>query len=1228
MTYSEVLEAAIEMADRLNQVGVGPGVRVGICLPSGTPALYISILAVILAGASYVPVDFEDGHERRDKVFAAAQVAAVIDSDGISVLMRGMAVSASALTLDDDAYVIFTSGSTGEPKGVAVTHRSIGTFLDGEDLMLCVDRPLGPGDRVLAGLSVGFDSSVEEIWLAWKHGATLVPASREIMRSGPDIAMFLRDHSVTVMSTVPSLARFFIGVDLPDLRLLILGGEAVTVDLVDALAIEGREVWNSYGPTESTVGATFERLVPGETIYIGRAIAGTAMQVIDAEGLPVAVGETGELVIAGVGLGRYLDPELDRDRFRPLPSADWARAYFTGDFVRLEERGLAWVGRRDEQVKVAGRRIELGEVESAALSVSGVSAAAAVVHAVPGGAKRLVCYVTGTALRPADVARELASRLPSGTVPRVVVMDSMPLTTNGKVDKRALPDPDADVDATAIVGIEDPIRRAWAKALGTVDIADSDSFFDLGGSSVAAAQVIVELREHYPMCSVSDLYAHPALTGFRDRMSVLSAGQTANSVRSLPVPRGTQAAQLALVPVLLAFQSLRWLAGILVAIAVVDIDLLTPGWISATWWLAAFMMLTPLRVVATGVVVRLLTLAVRGRDYQRGGVAHLSLWAAQRIVVIMGVSEVAGSALMVLFARIIGCTVGRGVFLGAMPPITGRLTVSDYATVEPGVRWSDWVTVGDRIQVCSYVVGSGARVGSKAAFTESANIGEKAEVRSHTLVTSDVEVGTVVSGSPMRTVAVEHTQPWPEPPNDTHWSWSLAYAAGLVFASSITALSLIPDIILFETYAPYDEGDRAVFIWAALWSPVLAVTGVLSYALAVGLSIRLLGRWVPAGQFPVASRAGLASWLIELLGTRAIPRLITIYSSYLTPLWFRMLGAKVGRGVECSTLVGQYSRITIADRAFLADNPGLAQREVNRGWVRVADVSVGSWSFLGNQAFVPRGRNVPARTSLGVSSELPEHAHERAMYFGSPALEFPLLADYDLAANAAVPTTAQKVGRAGFELLRIVPLAMLLIVDTAIAIAMVFGIQHYSLLSTVVIGALALFAGTLVCLLLTVALKWVSQGRVRPGTHPFWSPFVWKSEFMWAVVSVLALPWLETALPGTPYVVTYHRLMGAHFGKGVWCECLFISEHDNVDVGDGVSLGPISDLQTHMFAGHNLVTGRVSVGDGATIGGFTHVLLGSVLGDGVTVAMNSAVPRGEVLPPGTSWWGHPAIHRA
>ncbi|MEV5906914.1 amino acid adenylation domain-containing protein, partial [Streptomyces sp. NPDC052127] len=417
LTYRALAVEVENLRRRLSAAGVGLGDRVGIRVPSGTNDLYVAILAVLAAGAAYVPVDAEDPDERAELVFGEADVRAVVGA-GHEITVHGTPTSAAARPgIEHDAWIIFTSGSTGKPKGVAVSHRSAAAFVDAEAALFLTEEPIGPVDRVMAGLSVAFDASCEEMWLAWRYGACLVPVPRSQVRSGADLGPWLVEQEITVVSTVPTLAALWEPETLNDVRLLIFGGEACPPELVQRLVTEGREVWNTYGPTEATVVACASLMSGAEPIRIGLPLRGWELAVVDEAGEPVPLGGSGQLVIGGVGLARYLDAEKDAEKYAPLKSLGWERAYRSGDLVRADAEGLVFLGRADEQIKLGGRRIELGEVDAALQALPGVAGAAAAVRTARSGNQLLVGYVvTQDGWDQAAAVRRLRAELPAALV--------------------------------------------------------------------------------------------------------------------------------------------------------------------------------------------------------------------------------------------------------------------------------------------------------------------------------------------------------------------------------------------------------------------------------------------------------------------------------------------------------------------------------------------------------------------------------------------------------------------------------------------------------------------------------------------------------------------------------------------------------------------------------------------------------------------------------------------
>ena len=1225
--YQDTLERVEALALTLNLRGVGPGQRVGIRMTSGNASLYIGILAILFAGGSYVPVDREDSEERARTVFDTADVYGVLDDEGFQ-LRRPPMSGASELTLNDDAWVIFTSGSTGTPKGVAITHRSAAALVDAEAKTFLQDCPLGPGDAVMAGLSVAFDASVEEMWLAWRNGACLVPFSRDEMRSGPDLAPLVVQRGITALSTVPSLALGLSEGDLSPIRLLILGGESCSEELANRLLAPGREVWNTYGPTETTVIATAKMLCFGEPVTIGFPIPGTWVSVVNEDEIPVGDGESGQLVIAGAGLGRYLNEPSAVSNYRPLKALGWDRAYYTGDFVAMTPEGLRFIGRRDDQIKISGRRIELGEVEAVAASIRGVRSACAVIRTDDNGDKRLVCYVIADSeFNEGRVHQELVRRLPAGVVPTLGIVDSFPLKVSGKVDRLALPWPLED--AHAFEHFDDPnvdfVAHAWREVLGPVPLHPRTNFFSAGGTSMSAARLVVILRSRFATCSVADLYQTPLLGDLT--VVLTSRHETTQRVKnSAHNHRRAGRRQLVLSAGLQALASLRWLATIAIVNAIFSL-----GGFGSTWsWpvlllTVVALLIQPGRLVVAAALIRVMSVGITPGSYRRAGIVHIRLWASERIADVMTVEDSVGTPWISMYARLLGCRIGRHVTLMTTPPVTGFLDVGDLASIEDGVELSGWSIYSDCIQVGHIFVDRGARLGARSVISEDIHVGELAEIEMGSLVTSDVEAGSYIAGSPARPVIARRGS-WDYASDiDARPSRPWLYVIGAFVLSTIAVISLVPPIALYLLTGPGVQHTMASIMWAVRWSIPAIVLGLATYAILIAVTVRWSARYARPGVYPINSRPAFCSWLIERLTEEARVVLFPLYASVATPWWMRRLGMKVGTNVEISTVVGQLHLVSVDDYAFLADDVALALREVRNGRVRLGTVEIGKRAFVGNSAIVRSGHHVPDDTLIGVSSESPLNARPQAAYLGIPALEFPHHITESDEAVTFRPSASLRRTRAAVECARIVPLLLSYVTIEATYFYGVLVASRDPLWSAIAEIAVLLLGSSLSALAITVAAKWILIGRVRKGQHPLWSAFVWRDELAWTFIESLAKPWASSTLLGTPVMNVFFRAMGARIGHNVWCETWYLDDPDLVTIRDNVVVGRNADIQTHLFHDRLLRLDQVTIGNNVSIGSSTYVLPGTVIANDAEIGAGSLVPRDESVPGASSWWGNPII---
>jgi len=521
ITYGELWHRSGRLAARLRRLGVGPETRVGVFL---APSLVVpaTLLGILRAGGAYVPLDLDYPAERLSFLLGDSRPAVVLTGrawadrlppatrtlflddpepadDEPAPLAQGAAGAAESL-----AYILYTSGSTGRPKGVQITHRSLVNFL-----ATMAERPgLSGGDVLLAVTPLTFDIAGLELFLPLSVGARVDIAPRAVATDGPRLAETLARRAPTVLQATPSTWKMLLeaGWAGSGTIRLFCGGEALSRDLADRLLGRCAELWNLYGPTETTIWSCAERVGGGaEPVPIGRPVANTRVYVLGRFLHPVPPGAAGELLLGGDGLARgYLGrADLTADRFLPDPFSGCAgeRLYRTGDLARFRPDGrLDSLGRLDHQVKIRGFRIELGEIEAVLRQHPGVGEAVAV--AVPDGdGARLAAYLV-PAGETAPSARELRDflrdRLPEPMVPGTfVTLAALPLTHNGKLDRRGLPAPDGGRTAVDYVAprtpVEEVLAELWAELLGTERVGREDDFFELGGHSLKAARLAARI---------------------------------------------------------------------------------------------------------------------------------------------------------------------------------------------------------------------------------------------------------------------------------------------------------------------------------------------------------------------------------------------------------------------------------------------------------------------------------------------------------------------------------------------------------------------------------------------------------------------------------------------------------------------------------------------------------------------------------------------------------------
>ena len=526
LSYADLNRRANQLARYLRKQGVREEMLVGICMDRSIEMI-VAVLAILKAGGAYLPLDPEYPKERlalmledsgativlsqqrlQERLFSGSFATFMLDSDWGHVACERNSNLPPFASPENLAYSIYTSGSTGKPKGVLISHRSVVNVIEAS----IKEFRITPESRLVQLASLSFDASVLEIFTALLGGAALYLVSRDIVASGPDLSDVLKANSITTVAIPPSLLDLIPPGGYPDLNTIIVGGEACGADTA-ARWSTGRELLNAYAPTEATIYATLNRCAKGEREAppLGKPISNMRVYLLDGVMHPTPTGVSGELFVGGAGIARgYLNrPGQTAERFVPDPfgGQPGERLYKTGDLARYRrDVNIEFVGRVDHQVKIRGFRIELGEIEAALSSHPGVREAVVAANS-EGRSKRLVAYVVavgGANLAAGEIKKYLTVKLPEYMVPTaIVLMDELPLTSSGKVDRNRLPEPERlrpELKASYVkprTEIEERLTEIWANLLELDRIGVNDNFFELGGHSLLATQAVSQIRREF-----------------------------------------------------------------------------------------------------------------------------------------------------------------------------------------------------------------------------------------------------------------------------------------------------------------------------------------------------------------------------------------------------------------------------------------------------------------------------------------------------------------------------------------------------------------------------------------------------------------------------------------------------------------------------------------------------------------------------------------------------------
>lgn len=1279
LTYRELNRRAERLAGHLAQLGVGRGDCVGLWLPRSAE-VYVGLLAILKAGAAYVPIDPGYPVERVEFILSDSKCKALLTHSRSTGLARFF--SGQVVTLDTPpaelgesrnsppdrcrpsptelAYLIYTSGSTGKPKGVEIEHRSACHLVRAEGRIFHVQAT----DRVYQGFSIAFDASVEEVWLAFHSGAALVVGTEEMQQAGPDLSRLLTEAGVTVVSCVPTLLAI-LDQDLPTVRLLILGGEAFSDSLARRWCRPGRRVVNTYGPTEATVIATYSDCDPAKPVTIGRPLPNYSAYILNDRLEEVPQGEPGELCLGGIGLARgYVGREdLTRERF-----IEWSgerastteRLYRTGDLARWNPSGeIEFLGRIDTQVKIRGFRVELSEIESVLLSLPNIQAAAVSLREDTPGIQNLVGYVVTRGTVPWEEHRcreELKQHLPAYMVPALLEqVQELPTLPSGKVDRTRLPAPAArgqrqtDSNAKPRTELEGRISQVWERLFAPATVSINDNFFlDLGGHSLLAARMVSELRKQpgLEQLSMLDVYQHPSISGLAAELEVRNAAtrppdapsQQNEVAPEVPFWRhfccGT--AQLLSLIIILTFFAAQWLAPYVVYTFMVEDGYESLESIIAA--LASLVVLYPALVFVPVAVKWLVIGRYRAGSHPLWGSYYFRWWFVTTVEAAVPVGYLAGTPLLNIYLRLMGAKIGSNVHLdGDSFVIYDLVQIGDNSTINVDSHLPGYTISGNQMHLGRIEIGRDCFVGTRSAIGIDTKLEDGAALEDLSLLPrgGTIPAGETWLGSPAR--------PVPQPGKGAatnasriqaslarRFAFGVLHGIGLLIFPILVSCAIFPGMVLMNYLNFIDP-----YYWYLCLAPMVALSfvGLLCLEIA-GLKWLLLGR-VKAGGCQLHSFAYLRRWFVDQTMDLSLDVVGPLYGSiYLVP-WYRLLGAKVGKRAEVSTASFiSPDLLEIGEESFIADSVSLGAPRVSRGYLSIGPNRIGKRSFIGNSAMLPPGTVIGDNCLIGCLSAPPANPadalREGTSWMGSPAIFLPQrqqTGDFPVESTFNPPFNL-RFQRAAIEFVRVITPSTCFIILLSLLFSVILLLRdELSVLDTLLLFPFLYFATGLAAALLTIIAKWLLVGRYQPCEKPLWNNFVWRNELINALHEHVAEPFLIGALTGTPFICWYFRMLGAHIGRKVFMETTDFSEFDLVRIGDNVTLNADCTIQTHLFEDRVMKMSTIYIASNANVGAGSLVLYDTKMETNSELGDLSLLMKGEDLPAGTAWEGIPARPR-
>ncbi len=1289
-TFLQLESRANQLAHHLENLGVSSGDRVGLLFENSFEA-YVTLLAILKTGAAYVPLDKNFPSDRISFILQDSEVKLVVSMSGYGEKLQ--AINSPIIFLDRDekeidrckssrlkrgdagqqddelAYIIYTSGTTGDPKGVAINHSSICNFVQ----VAAQTYGYEESDLVYQGMTLAFDFSVEELWVPLIVGAALVPAIPGASLVGHELHQYLRDNKVTALCCVPTLLAT-IENELPDLRLLLVSGEACPHNLVERWHQKGRTILNAYGPTETTVTATITELHPDHEVTIGKPLPSYTIVLLDpVEDKIVGCGDVGEIGIAGIGLARdYLHhPELTKEKFIPdflkLENNPSKRIYRSGDLGRVTSSNeIEYLGRIDTQVKIRGYRIELTEIESAILKFPDIAQAVVDVYEDSFGVQELVAYYAlGSGIESIDhdqLVETLRSKLPNYMVPSYYEhLEHIPLTPSNKADRKALLAPTSSRYAAhrstyvaPVTENEKTFAQIFCSVMGLERASCAENFFtDLGAHSLLMARFCNELRAMNGRVSVSmrDVYKYPTIKDLSAFMEEKSRETTQQNVGHFE-PQVQQHRPTRLQYYFCGALQLTTYAA--------------TGYLGL--WAFLFLFLWIYEVADNGLVVYLRILAsalgmlvgltmfsvgakwvLVGRWEKKNipiwSFQYFKFWLAKYCIQLSPMASFLGTPIYNLYLRMLGAKVANSAVILSPASIgTDMLVVGENTLIKRKVHFSGYHAENNNIVLGSIELGDNVYVGSDSVLSIDTKIGNNGQLgHSSTLHAGEaIEPNQSYHGTPAVKTETDFREPdGLECSMKRRWLYSMSFFTYALFVGSFFGVIAIKILAFLASYFNFPE------LWTQgvsknLYDVSFVIVGLVGLSLIAGILIsllfirflpKLLNRYLEPGKTYV--RFGFHYYLQSTIaGLSNSKYLNSLFgdSSYIIA-YLKWVGYRLNNVVQTGSNFGINH---LHDNPFLVDigsgsivSDGLIMDNIQQSThsFKLGVVKIGDQNYLGNDIYYPTTGRTGTNVLIATKTMIPIEGvvKNNIGLLGSPSFEIPRASSRDREIIDSItpenfPALLQNKNKYNLGTIALLLFTYWLygsLAGVGGAMAIIY-YPNYGLPSILLFGLVMSFF-TMIYWPLIEKIS-LSFGTLESQTVSMYDPYFLFHERHWK----FTIHGLDEMFSGTPFKSIMLRLLGVKVGKMVFDDGAMIVDRTLITIGDGVNMNKNSNIQGHSLEEGVFKSGEVTIGEYCTIapGAFVHYSV--EMGRNSTLGPNSFLMKGETTPTNSSWVGNPA----